>query len=62
MEKLIVERRVPCALHVHFAFLAGLDRRHYVDAEHIPCRSIRRHDDPKAYWPSAGGSGIDPGP
>ena len=58
MEKLIERIRAPCALHLQFASLTGPDVRCCVDAEGTVGRSIRKHDDPKAYWPREGRVGI----
>ena len=58
IEELIERIRAPCALCVQLSRLAGSDLRCYVDAVNTVSRSIRTHDDPKAFWPGEGRFGI----
>lgn len=54
IEESIERIRAPCALSVQLAPLAGSDLRCCVDAANAVGRSIRKHDDPKAFWPGEG--------
>lgn len=58
IEELIERIHAPCALYVQFGPLAGSDLRCCVDAANGVGRSIRAHDDPKAFWPGEGEVGI----
>lgn len=58
IEEWIERIRAPCALFVPLAPRAGSDLRWYVDAVNTVGRSIRKHDDPKAFWPGEGKVGI----